>query len=547
MSNTAGHGCWATCAMDADLLRPRWPTEFRRATCVMEGTYFGRRVRRKSLAAKHTVPHNTPPYLKLHNDSLASGQSYAPPSATRVASTAQLSQLCDAFSRATGYALEFVPGHEEPIEDPGLLWSAPVDPGVGTAPGHLRLDLPGINANRSTDDESTVAACELADRLSLVFGQLVRTQQALVRREAELAASLPLSIRGDFETHVALRVKAVLKSAAEAIECEAAAIYLIDDAESELKLRASWGLPTERLLDESRSLVEARADVEALSGQAVVLEDALMHIHWNVPEVCTSCICVPLVRDTVTIGTLWLYCHRQRPFPHAEVNLAELTAGRVVAELERELLQHKVVENSTADRQITTASRLLRNQLPTVAPMIDGWEVAGWTADDDGVGTSFHDWFATADGSLAVAAGQAEQGGLDAALCAQMLRTAIRSHSQYEVGADRVLRESGIALWNGSAGDRRATLAYAALDSVGGVVRFAAGGDPCVLLLRPDAWPEAWESLTAPAKPVGAEPDTNYLERIVHMEPGQVLLICTPAVHNARNSAGRILGQRAIA
>ena len=492
------------------------------------------------------MPRKTPPYLKIHNDnSLATGQSYAPPTAERVASFGQLSQLCDAFSRATSHRLEFVPGNDEPTDDPELLWSSPVDPGVGTAPGHLRLDLPEPREHAA--EVSTDAARELADRLSLVFGQLVRTQQALVRREAELASSMALSIRSDYETHVALRIKAVLKSAAEAVGCEAAAIYMIGEDDTHLKLRTCWGLPTERLLEEPRELVAARADVEALSGHAVVLEDALMQSHWNVPEDCRACVCVPLLRDANAVGTLWLFCDRERPFPPSEVNLVELTAGHIVAELDRELLLHKVVEGTSTDRQLKTVSRLLRDQLPTITPMIEGWSVAGWTAEADNVGTSFHDWFCTADGGLAVAAGQAEQGGLDAALCAQMLRTALRSHSQYHVGADRVLNESGRALWTSSAGDRRATLAYAAFDSNSGTVRFSAGGDPCVLLLRPDAWPQAWEPLTAPAKPVGSEPDGNYLERVVSLEPGQAMLICTPAAHNARSTEGRILGQRALA
>jgi sigma-B regulation protein RsbU (phosphoserine phosphatase) len=494
------------------------------------------------------VPRKTPSYLKLHNNnSLATGQAYAPPTAQRVASTGQLSQLCDAFSRATGYELEFIPGQSEPSEDPELLWSSPVDPGVGTAPGHLRLDLPRATSDTTLDSDTTDAVRELADRMSLVFSQLVRSQQALVRREAELAASMPLSIREDYETHLALRIKSVLKSTAEAVDCEAAAIYLIGEDETHLKLRSSWGLPTERLMDESRILFEARADVESLSGHAVVLEGGLMHSHWSVPEDCSACVCVPLIRDADTIGTLWMFCGQERPFSAAEVNMIELTAGHVVAELDRELLQHKVIENTANNKQIQTASRLLRSQLPTVVPMVDGWSVAGWTAEGESVGASFHDWFCTADGGLAVAAGQAEQGGLDAAMCAQMLRTALRSHSQYHAGADRVLSESGRALWTGSAGDRRATLAYAALDPRGGVVRLAAGGDTCVLLLRPDTWPQSWESLTAPAKPVGADPDTEYLERIVNMDPGQVLLICTPAAHNSRNAEGRILGQRALA
>jgi len=90
-----------------------------------------------------------------------------------VADLACLGELCQAFAEVTGWPLRYVP-EPEPTEDLDLLWSAPVTPGVGESPGHLRIDLSGAAAaevdrrseqimtseRRATDDSQWVLCSE---------------------------------------------------------------------------------------------------------------------------------------------------------------------------------------------------------------------------------------------------------------------------------------------------------------------------------------------------------------------------------------------------
>ena len=70
-----------------------------------------------------------------------------------------------------------------------------------------------------------------------------------------------------------MRLEAVLRGGTEAVDCQAAALYLLDDATSQLKMRSCWGLPLDRLAAPARPLKGAVADLEALLGHAVVIED----------------------------------------------------------------------------------------------------------------------------------------------------------------------------------------------------------------------------------------------------------------------------------
>lgn len=251
--------------------------------------------------------------------------------------TAALERVCQAFSQAIGLQLSYVTA--DAPSQPNLLWSAPVNTGVGTPPGLIRLT--GCHDGASAGDGPKVGpqeARELAIAVSSLWSELLQTRLALRSREAELAVAIPV-IEDRQEAHkLAARLESVLRGGAEAVNCQAAALYLLDDATSELKLRASWGLPQSRLLQPARPLHDQLADLEAMLGHAVVLEDPMMFGLWRVPEDCSACVCVPVSTPTIPLGTMWVFSELPRGFTDQETNLIEIVAGRLAADLERETL-----------------------------------------------------------------------------------------------------------------------------------------------------------------------------------------------------------------
>ena len=53
--------------------------------------------------------------------------------------------------------------------------------------------------------------------------------------------------------------------------------------------------------------------------------------------------------------------------------------------------------------------------MPSIAPLLEDYEVAGWTQQAETVGGDFHDWFVQTDGRLALVVGDADGTLLDAA------------------------------------------------------------------------------------------------------------------------------------
>ncbi|MBQ7814296.1 MAG: GAF domain-containing protein [Thermoguttaceae bacterium] len=213
--------------------------------------------------------------------------------------------------------------------------------------GDPNVKIFGALVLRSAQDLEPVVpwsnAVALAEALATTLGENYRWRTELVEREAELAvAATPNVEPTDESARLASRLRDVLKTGAKALGgFDAAALYLLDDETTKLKIRALWGLPTDRFLDPPRPLRGSRADVEALLGSAVVLNEAYLAEAWKAPEDFDCSLCVPVASETTILGTIWFFSNQKREIETRELETLELIAGRVVAELEKETLRQE--------------------------------------------------------------------------------------------------------------------------------------------------------------------------------------------------------------
>lgn len=464
-----------------------------------------------------------------------------------------MEKLCRAFERATGWPLECLPG-ETPAKDVKLVWSASED--TATAIGaQIHVGLAGGPADEAPHEPSTPvelpAAVELAATLGELVAEVAQLRQAVWRREAELAAQVPVSPQRESPQHLADRLEASLAGAAEAAGCQSAALYLLDESTTHLKLRSVWGLPRQRLLAPHRELAHAKADLEALLGHAVVLEDTARQLDWKLPERAASAVCVPVSSATIPLGTLWVFGERPRAFSDGDVNLVEIVAGRIAAELERETLLASGVAGARLERQWAAAGRWQEQQLPQIAPLVEGWQVAGWTRLAAEVGGDFYDWFVRDDEALAVAVGSCAgsraskaaversaaigvaHAPLETALAAATLRAALRAHAEHLDGPDKLIERVGRTLWRGSPGDQSADLFYAVVAPGEDQLRYALAGQIEAVILSP----RGVRRVSAPGPALGGESEARYFDGHATIEPGEALLVFSPGVRALLQSA----------
>ncbi len=498
----------------------------------MDGPFLGR------FSVVTTVP-QYPSALKLHIEEL-------PAVAPLPTGDATFQLLSEAFARATGWQLQY---HAGCIDDCGERWSAPVEGATPDSSGRLSLvaSPPATDAQQRAAVASNIgleAARPLALAIAHLLGEANRTRYALWQREAELAAGVPVAMRPNERQHLAERLQCVLQGGAEAIHCEAAALYLLDETTSSLKLRALWGLPQAKLLEPARPLRGAVADLEALVGHAVVLEDTSLLPHWRCPEEdFAAAVCVPVSTSSSPLGTLWLFSRTEREFSASQTNLAEIIAGRLAADLEREMLLTAGASAKQNDRQLEVAARWQQDRLPSVVPLLPEFEVSGWTHQAKGVGGDFHDWTVLPDGRLALAVGDAQGAPLQAGLNAAAVQAAVRAHAGYRHSAPQLLTRLNDTLWQGSAGDQFASFGYAIVNPESGELELALAGSVAALVIRN----EGREIFAADGAPLGTGVEPPLKTMTLALEPGECLVLLSAGVRSATDQAGLRIGEAVMA
>lgn len=436
-----------------------------------------------------------------------------------IESVASLPALTAAFRAATGWSVIFQSG-PKPTHPPEHASSAPANPGVRATLGDAHLGPVRSASAVSTRRIERRAAQDLADALAALLAEHLQARCALWEREAELAAAVPVIASPSARRALARRIETILRDAAQAVGAQAAGLYLLDEATTSLKLRSAWGLPAQRLADPPRPLEGALADLEAMLGHAVCLEDTQLLDRWNAPEAFPAAACVPVATPNTILGTLWVFAGATRTFDRRDTSLLEAVAGRLGAELERETLVRETVKAVRLRRQCEAAEQLHRAMLPAMPPDLPGWEIAGWLGRSALLTEGFYDWCPAGAGRIAALAARTEDHGIPAAMTAQALRAACRAHAMRSRSPGSLLQAVSADLWRASPGDQKAAAFCAFLTPSSSTLTWASGGNVQVLLCRKTRR----RALYSPAPPLGAFTEGGWQQRRHHLQSGDLLV-----------------------
>ena len=459
-----------------------------------------------------------------------------------VSELGKVCELFQSFAAATGWSLRYLPGTFSG-KTSDRLWSVPVERDGAIAPGHLVAERIAADLADLSGPTPRAVVEPLVCSIARLLAESLHLRHVLWLREAELAAGVPMVPAADEEKHLAARLESVLKGGAKAVGCQAAALFLLDEATTQLKLRSTWGLPLERLLAPARPLRGAIADLEALLGHAVVLDDPATIAHWRLPEEFPSAACVPVSTPTTLLGTVWFFSTKQRSFNDRQTNILEVVAGRIAADLEREVLLREGIQGGRLKRVVAAAERFQQDHSPAVPPQIPGWDIAGWTAQAQGLGGDFHDWFCPSSHSVATVLGSASGTAIEGAIAAAAARTAMRCFGQQSSLPHRVLHESNQTLWSSCAGTQGVAAYCGLIDLRDGRVCYSTAGQIGLVVARSDASETGHIEVLAEDTPrLGEKPETEYAPRDFTLQPGETVAVVSEGVLLAADAQGRPFG-----
>lgn len=204
------------------------------------------------------------------------------------------------------------------------------------------------------------------------------------------------------------------------------------------------------------------------------------------------------------------------------------------------------VKRRALERELAIGRQMQLSLLPQRTPQIRGWQFATHYQSAWQVGGDFYD-FITRDNDpskLCLVIADVTGKGVPAALYMAVARTMVRAETQKDHAAAHVLQRVNELIISDNRSPLFLSAFYAVLDVKSGLLQYANAGHNSPFCLRQGTG--EIEELTTPGYLLGAFSDVSFNEAETTLAVGDVLLLYTDGVSEARDADGRFFGDERL-
>jgi serine phosphatase RsbU (regulator of sigma subunit) len=205
--------------------------------------------------------------------------------------------------------------------------------------------------------------------------------------------------------------------------------------------------------------------------------------------------------------------------------------------------------NERTRRWLTEAMHIQQSMMPRSQPGVDGVDFAGQSIFCDQTGGDYYDYFEIGSGAqrcMGIVVGDVSDHGLPSALLMTSARAFLRESATRGGSISSIVGSVNCQLSRDiQASGRFMTLFYAQIDQARESIRWVrAGHDPGMLY---DRCTDRFEELAGQGGlPLGVFEEAVYEEYQRRLAPGQILVIGTDGIWEARNDQGLMFGKQML-
>ncbi len=249
-----------------------------------------------------------------------------------------------------------------------------------------------------------------------------------------------------------------------------------------------------------------------------------------------SVMCAPLLTpDGRALGILQLDTSERRQFDKPDLDLLTTVAGQAAIAIENTMLYQRELTTRILNRDLDLAQQVQRRFLPARPPEIAGFEFFAYYHPTYQVGGDYYDFFTLKDGRLGIALGDVAGKGIAAALMMAKYSGDSRLFSLTEPGPAAALAELNRKFCQDGHEDRFITTDLMVLDPERRILTLASAGHQPIMIRRADG---QIEEIGDEIKgfPLGVMPETDYDQVDITLEAGDVVVVYSDGVTDARNT-----------
>ncbi|HEX7344778.1 MAG TPA: GAF domain-containing SpoIIE family protein phosphatase [bacterium] len=248
---------------------------------------------------------------------------------------------------------------------------------------------------------------------------------------------------------------------------------------------------------------------------------------------------VPLFTGGKVIGCFNLESNRLAAFSERDAEHLMTFASHAAVAIERARMHRQILEKRRIDEELALARRMQLSLLPSSAPVLENFEVAGINVPSEEVGGDYFDYIRLTDKDLGIAMSDVAGKGVPAAFIMASLRASLRIESVSHYAISTILSRVNDFLFESIEPERFVTAFYGVLDSRSRILTYANAGHNPPLLLRKNG---KRELLSEGGLLLGAFPGALYHEHRVTLQPEDLLILYTDGISEAENPEGEQFG-----
>ena len=365
-------------------------------------------------------------------------------------------------------------------------------------------------------------------------------------RVVALSRLLEVALQLATEHDLTRILQIVTNGVCDAVDCERASLFLIDESKQQLYTR----VVTELEISEIRHGIE-----HGVTGW-VARHHQIAHVaephddeRWDSSVdrrtgfVTRNILAAPVLSnvDERLVGVLQLLNKADAGFSDFDEQLIRAFAAHAATALERRRLQEEAKHAHQLEAAMEMGRRIQRGFLPETLPSIPGYEVAVWWQPAEFVSGDYYDWLTLANGRIGFALGDVSGHGLGPSLIMASVRAMLHVLTKTASESNRIVELLAESIAPDLKQGQFISFLLVSLDPQTHEVRFANAGHAPALHLEAET--ASFRRLDATRLPLGF-PRLLSGETDPHLSlaPGDMLVLGTDGCIEVTDAGGTMFG-----
>ena len=259
---------------------------------------------------------------------------------------------------------------------------------------------------------------------------------------------------------------------------------------------------------------------------------------WDTQAADDALVVTPVldVETKEPIGGIHLSLRRDPDAASSLLPAVQSCAAQIASALHGARVYAQQLAHESVSRELALAGQIQANFLPNTLPDVPGWQLTAMLEPARETSGDFYDLIPLPTGRLGIVVADVADKGMGAALFMALSRTLIRTYAvEYDTHPELTLSAANRRILADTRGGLFVTVFYGVLDPTSGELTYSnAGHNPPYLLSARDG--DVIQELDRTGVPLGILDGGTWQQRVVHLAPGDVLLLYTDGITEAQNA-----------